>query len=321
MILLWPTRVRCDSLAILDLRFLKVPPALCDSLYTHIEKTMTQSGYYVMSKETTEEKITQAALPPGCTNGHCLTRIGKALKVNRVLVGGILAQGTSYDFTLSLLETDGGALLAQENQQCNVCTFKEVEEAVADSAQRLHRKALVFISSMASVLLETHPVQAQILLDGQLAGYTPLIRLLPPGRHTVVAVAEGFMATTQVVHLREGKTHALKIALISQQQKRSPRSALPPRPLHSPRSSKWWQWIALGTGVLIGGIGGGLWAMDGSAMSDRRYVHDTKAAGISLLSVGGVTILGTAIFGLFNSSTPGSMGPPSMAAGSTMLAP
>lgn len=66
-----------------------------------------------------------------------------------------------------------------------------------------------------SVSVDSVPLGARIVLDGQLTGFrTPaLLRGLPPGRHTLSLWKEGFIQTTQSFSVAEGKVPILKVSL------------------------------------------------------------------------------------------------------------
>ena len=63
--------------------------------------------------------------------GPCLQRVGGALRAQRVLVGGVLAQGSNYDVTLTFLDTSQGQPVAQASERCEVCTSDEGLRAFA----------------------------------------------------------------------------------------------------------------------------------------------------------------------------------------------
>jgi hypothetical protein len=48
--------------------------------------------------------------------------------------------------------------------------------------------------------------------------------------------------------------------------------------------------------VALGGVGGALCGIDGREKDDARYVHDTRAAGITLVSIGAVVALSSVVF-------------------------
>jgi hypothetical protein len=82
------------------------------------------------------------------------------------------------------------------------------------------------------------------------------------------------------------------------------------------RIPPWLKWATLGVGAALCGAGAGLWAIDGGVTSDARYLHDTKGAGIALVSVGAVTMASSlALYLLARPSERGAAAVPRLAHG------
>jgi hypothetical protein len=298
-ILLATPHASAQSIAILELRFSKVPPALVDQLREQVKSALVLAGYSVVDQRTASTHVGRAGIPPGCFMGPCLTRVGEALKVDRVIMGGVAAQGTSYDITMTMLETGGGTALSQVNERCNVCTFKEVEKTIADSSASLHKKALVFLAARSILKVNSKPSGADVMLDGLPAGNTPMTQVVTPGRHTLEVTSKGLSSSSTFVDLEAGKVRTVNLNLVrggsAEQEGIVTFQDSAPR-----RRWKWLPWTVLGASAVLGGIGGGLLAMDGTETSDPRYVHDTSTAGIALLSLGGVALVTSAVIFLLD---------------------
>jgi hypothetical protein len=297
------------SLAILDLRFSEMPPALADQIRERLRQGLAEQGYAVIEDSTVGQKLKELGAPPGCHVGPCLARVGKLLRVERVVVGGIAGQGSSYDLTVTLLESGGGGVLAQVNRRCDVCNFKEVEDFIGRATLELHKQALVFLSTRATLAVTSNPTEAEILLDGQSAGRSPVTQVISPGRHTVEVVA-GARSVKQEVLLEPGRTRILRVDLAEA------RGLSPVHPVAgSTRSGgvrvpTWLKWASLGTGILLGGVGGGVWGLDGRETCDGRYVQDTRSWGVALVSVGAVLAVSSAVFYFLEESpAPAAAGP------------
>jgi len=287
-------------MAVVDLRFTAVPPSVQQQIRNRIHQTLLKEGYQVISEATAASRLKQVSIPPGCTVGPCLVQVGHALKVDRVVMGGVAGQGSSYDITLTLLETRGGTVLAQTNHRCDVCSFKEVEDATAVASERLHRQSLVFLSKRAILVVHSQPTGADILLDGLPSGRTPSRFILNPGVHTLEVATRGHSAVTQQLQLEMGRTHTVRVTLIPKLTESLIDSK---RPRQAHRAPGWIKWVVLGTGVVVGGVGGGLLAMDGRETSDPRYVHDTRMAGVTLISLGAATAVAGILMSLVDLAT------------------
>jgi hypothetical protein len=94
--------------------------------YHEILRTeLKRAGYEVIDEREARKQLERQGAPPNCTVGPCLQRVGGALRAQRVLVGGVLAQGSNYDVNLTFLDTSQGAPVAQASERCEVCTADE----------------------------------------------------------------------------------------------------------------------------------------------------------------------------------------------------
>ena len=98
-----------------------------DTLRTELKR----AGYEVIDERDARKQLERQGAPPNCTVGPCLQRVGGALRAQRVLVGGVLAQGSNYDVILTFLDTSQGAPVAQAQERCEVCTSDEGLRAFA----------------------------------------------------------------------------------------------------------------------------------------------------------------------------------------------
>jgi len=283
-----------SSLAILDLRFSDLPPALVDQVGQRLRQGLTAEGYEVMEDSTVRQKLKELGAPPGCHIGPCLARVGKLLHAQRVVVGGMAGQGSSYDLTMTLLESGAGGVLAQVNRRCDVCNFKEVEDFIGRATAELHKQALVFLSTRATLSVTSHPPDAEVLLDSLSVGRSPITQVVSPGRHTVEVVG-GTRAVKQEVTLEPGRMRTLQMDLTEA-------GGLAPVPPVSPpargdvRAPPWLKWASLGTGVVLASVGGGVWALDGREVCDGRYVNDTRTWGMALIGLGGALAVSSVVF-------------------------
>lgn len=302
ILLILPGQARAEGLAILELRFHRVPPALATHIRQKLQDTLNDDGYDVMPQRTAVRMLRRAGVPPGCVMGPCLNRVKETLKVKRIVVGGVLSQGTSYDLTMTMLETGGGTALSQVNERCNVCNFTEVEKTVEDVSKHLHKQALVYLATRSNLGVRSRPTDAKVMIDGLAAGQTPLTHVLTPGSHSVEVAKKGYSAASQTIHLEAGKPRTISVTLVP--EGKGNESTVTFEGNGDAESSRpgWLKWTVLGAGVVMGGLGAGLVAMDGGETSDPRYVHDSSTAGITLLSLGGAAIITAAVIYLLDGS-------------------
>jgi hypothetical protein len=300
-LLLAPLPAIAQSIAVLEFRQAEMPKALVEQVRQRLLRTLAAQGYKeVLAEDLVAKKIREQSMPPGCTIGPCLSRVGRLLRVGRALTGGISGQGSSYDLSLTLLETGGGTALAQVTQRCDICNFKEVEDTAARALEQLQRQALVYLSTRATLTVTSTPPGATMILDGLPVGQTPVTVIIAPGRHAIEASAKGATTVRRSVALQAGKEVALKLSLPAAQ------IVLPPPPppvVRRGRVPGWVRWTTLGAGIGLGAVGGALWGIDGREKSDARYVHDTKAAGITLVTLGAGALVSCGLIYLLDRPT------------------
>lgn len=282
------------SLAFIELHFSNIPPGLEEQLRLQMEESLTEMGYRIQPQKKIDSKIREIGIQPGCTIGLCLARLGRTLHTERAITGTIGSHGSSYEMIINLLETGGGTLLAQVNRRCDVCTFKEVVALTGQIMAQLHREALIYISTQASLTIQSEPSNAEVLLNGLLAGSTPLLRILPPGPYRLEVRAPGVGSAQKTLRLETGKSHQLKINLLQNQILNFNLSSHSPGPPSRFYHSPWLTWTSLGAGIVMSVVGSSLWALDGQETSDPRYVYNTRAGGVTLVGLG-ITAITSAV--------------------------
>lgn len=286
------SRAAAERIAVVEFRHVNIPAMLAEQLRAQIRRGFIDQGYHlVLSEQTVAKKMQELGVAPGCTLGPCLARIGQLLQVDRAITGGISGHGSSYDLSLTLLETGGGTVLAQVSRRCDVCNFKEVEETTSRAIGELQKQAGVYLATRAVLTVTSTPSLAELLVDGLPAGKTPQKLVVAPGHHMVEVRSGRERAAKQTVELVPGKASTLAFDLPLLETTRH----LPPPRHHRSAIPPWLKWAALGTGVAVAGVGGALWGIDGREKGDGRYVHDTRTAGITLVSVGSAVALSSLV--------------------------
>src|SRR4029078_8835878 len=84
-----------------------------------------------------------AALPPdGCTTPACLAGAARATGAVLLLRAAVEEEGRSYTFKLEMLDGQSGAVLAQRENRCEICTDAEALEIATAAASALKAQAL-----------------------------------------------------------------------------------------------------------------------------------------------------------------------------------
>jgi hypothetical protein len=274
-----------EGVGILDLRFEGLAPAAVDPVRARVRGSLTGLGYTVVDQDTTKRLLKE--VPPGCTVGPCLARVGRILKVELVLIGTVASAGSSYELALSLLETGGGTVVAQVNQRCDVCNFAEVESAAARVTEKLHLQKKQVVALRSTLNITAVPAGAEVALDGLPQGPPPVRALLPPGKHSVEATASDLPPLYKQLELGAGETRHLMLNLV---ERREEIVVTPAKALRK-RYPGWVKWPVLGVGLALVAPGAVLWAVDGYAGADERNLLNTRPAGIAMVGVGSAALV------------------------------
>ncbi|HEY3359488.1 MAG TPA: hypothetical protein VGQ83_39925 [Polyangia bacterium] len=126
---------------ILDLTFHGIPPELAARYEDALRVELKKAGYDVVERKEARSLLDKLGAPPNCTVGPCLRQVGGILGAHRVLTGAIVAQGSNYDTTLTMLETNRGHAVAQALEHCEVCTVDEGLRSFARVVESLTGRA------------------------------------------------------------------------------------------------------------------------------------------------------------------------------------
>jgi hypothetical protein len=128
-LLIWTGSARAETVAVLDSVFDGVPNAARADFEANLEESLRGAGFTVMPKDAVKGLIVKGDVTAGCSFGPCLRAVGKALAVELALVARITADGPSFSFVLTLVDTASGVPVAQVSDTCAVCTFDEASAA------------------------------------------------------------------------------------------------------------------------------------------------------------------------------------------------
>ena len=183
-----------------------------------------------------------------CTGAAaCLTAVGRALGVQRIVAGNVGALGSDYVLNVKLLEVDSGRELRRLQMALRGASAQLIE-AVRVAAYRLVapqklRGALHVLANIAG---------ARVTLDGRYLGKTPvpIVDGLPVGEHQLRVSKAQYLDVEQSVAIRLQKTKRIVVRL---QTPPASRARVKPR---LPWYTRWWFWSAVG--VVAAGVGVGL---------------------------------------------------------------
>ncbi|MBI4508511.1 MAG: hypothetical protein HY698_02665 [Deltaproteobacteria bacterium] len=120
-----PGLVAAERIAVLDMVASGIPDDSRGRFEVSFEEGLRGAGFEVVERADVLAKVVRSDAPEGCTFGPCLAAVGSALGVDLVLVARVAAQGPSYSFVLTIVETKTGVPKVQVADSCAVCTLDE----------------------------------------------------------------------------------------------------------------------------------------------------------------------------------------------------
>jgi hypothetical protein len=229
----------------------------------------------------------------GCGDASCFVPIAQATGASHLVTARVSVEDRDYQVAVQLIDGKRGTVMAKGSDGCEICGVADVGGLFEAEAAKLRTKLDALASGPATFILASEPPEAEVYLDGELVGQTPLETPVIPGKHTMRIKKDGYITVEREVTFVEGMEESLDMTL-----EKVP-SKLPGRTFG---------WVSLGVGVLaMGGGGAMVWLHDRPYTADCagenvdvngecRYLWNMKWPGTATALVGGaLTTLGVAI--------------------------
>jgi hypothetical protein len=203
-----------QKLAVLEFAVDLVDKSQVDRLYFAsavqgaVQRLLPAQGYFIMTRENLQEILRGQGKSLEECQGNCEVETGRLLSADLVIAGRLSRVGARLKLALTLYQVASGQLLGttiasgDTPEKLDDDIPAKVQELVAallpldggaqsrpQIAPRPKQQAIVFVTSQ--------PDGAQVKLDGQLLGPTPLSLPLKPGRYSLEASAPGYLPQTR----------------------------------------------------------------------------------------------------------------------------
>lgn len=219
-----------------------------------------------------------------------LTVIDDAGASTFVLHAKVTYAKPDYQLSLVLRQVGEDEPIASAERTCDLCGAQELEELAADLAATIARQASVRVEVETKLLVASQPPGAQVLVDGDAVGETPLELDVEPGAHEVTVRLDGYRPRSHQLSFDEGERESLSVTLEAE------------GPDRRSRTFRLLGWTGVGVGV--GALGAGVAllvihdqpiASDCSGVNqdadgDCKFVHKTLPGGIALAATGAAAL-------------------------------
>lgn len=186
-----------------------------------------------------------------CAAEKCYRRVAKSTDATHVVRARVVVKDRDYDVRVELVDGATGAVVAKSEEGCEICGVVDAGSLMASAAATLRTKLDALAKGPSVLSIKSDPADAEVTVDGQIVGVTPLERPVIGGKKIVRVSKEGYIAVEREVTVVDGVAEELAFTL-----EKVP-SRLPKRP---------WGWVSLGIG--IAGVGA---AATFAVLDDRKF--------------------------------------------------
>lgn len=189
----------------------------------------------------TPDQVTAAAGGGDCSKPGCMQKIADATDATHIVRVQVEVVDRDYTVTVQLYDGSDGSTVITTSDGCEICGVADVGELLETQAATLRTKLDALASGPASIVIRSNPDGADVTLDGEVFGTTPLDKPIIPGDHVIRVSKEGYIAVQEKRTFVEGARESLDYEL------EKVANRLPKRP---------WGWASLGVGLtLVAGAG------------------------------------------------------------------
>lgn len=273
------------TIALIDIEVVgNAGPEFRTELQAVILSAVKEEGIQVVSQDDVHASLRSRPDLADCVTPACVRALPDILGSDRFLRLWIEARGAAYSFELTLLGGEDGGVVQREQQECPVCTTREIIEQVGQATVALAKTARGLPVEITST-----PAGARLRIDGNDVGQTPFAGNLLVGSHQVEATLDGYMPAEQTVEVtpRENGDESPQAFAMTLVEGQAPmrRKALPGRPFRTLK------WAGAATAVAALGMGVVWLAVDGngtcgSADQACPELYDTGTLGLVGLGAG-----------------------------------
>ncbi|MFV8750762.1 PEGA domain-containing protein [Nannocystaceae bacterium ST9] len=237
----------------------------------------------------------EAAGERDCSKPNCIKKIAEKTGATHVVRTVVTVSDRDYTVRVELYDGSDGTTVISSSDGCEICGVADVGGLIETQAATLRTKLDALASGPAAIVVTSDPEGADVTLDGEPFGVTPLDKSIIPGDHTIRVSKEGYITIQEKRTFVEGARETLAYELDKVPNR------LPKRP---------WGWASLGVGIAaIGGgvaltfmhdrpykLGGKCSGDNIDAQGDCKFLYNTKWEGLAVGLVGGALLtLGIAV--------------------------
>ncbi len=246
-------------LAIVDLATPPTMIGLGSQVSATIQKAAKDQGYAVTSPDQLrtqlgEQLYNELVLCVG--KPACVASKLASLKLDRAVAGSLNRDDRNYLVKLQLIDLEKGEILSEVDRSILIASRRLVQDVTAAVPRMLRGER----EAHGTLKLSANVKSANVTIDGEFAGVTPLSVQLKPGKHEVKLDKKSYLPVTRLVNVEPGAVTQEEVRLILVPGERPEEEVVPPMAtakLEAPGGLKvpTAAWVTLGGGALVAGVG------------------------------------------------------------------
>jgi len=199
-------------------------------VFNRLESDLVNLGQYNVTSRSEVDKILkeQKFQKSGCTDQECAADIGRMLNADFMLLSNILYDTRSGDInvTLKLVDVETARITTSISRDETVTRVRDINNFLYDYLVELYRKdsgeqprdiyqTQKDVVGFGTLIIESSPIGATVLLDNAQKGVTPLIvESIEAGQHSIIMSYTGYERLTKAIMITADDTTTVSELLI-----------------------------------------------------------------------------------------------------------
>jgi len=235
------------------------------------------------------DEVGAAAGRGDCSKPSCIQKVAAETGATHVVRATVEVVDRDYTIKVELYDGTDGTRVVSSSEGCEICGVADVGGLMEAQAAILRTKLDMLASGPSAVVITSTPEGAEVTLDGEPFGLTPVDKTVLPGEHVLRVSKDGYIAVQEKRTFVEGARENLSYEL-----EKVP-NRLPKRP---------WGWASLGIGIVAVGasipltalneqpykLGGKCEGRGRDAAGNCEFLYDTKWYAVGLGLIGGALV-------------------------------
>ncbi len=274
-----------QSMAVLNIEGEGVKAETAETLTSLVRGEAQQIAKYQVVNAT-PINLSEVVLLLGCdaSSVECLSLAADQLSVNTLVYGKFIKEDAGYRLKLSIFDATSVKIThrMQKVIPANGDLVFDARQEIESFFGQIKKEQVA-----AKLTISSNVRGAQVLLNGEPSGTTPLQQLLvDPGTYKIQVKKDGFTEWSAELELGERSNMKLRAPL-----KPLPKEVTNPTTTSQSSTTSTQTTVVSDTSVQNGNTGGGI----GEDLNVRARRDGVNVGAVSLISVGGVALIGSAI--------------------------